>query len=429
VAWDARGRELEARLSPAPDGFLIRVDDSQASYPVTVDPWITVQVVQLKGSDTIPNDGFGAAMAISGDTVLVGAPYHNEGIEGAAGAAYVFERNQGGTNKWGQVAKLNSGFVTEAELFGARVGLDGDTAAVLSPWGVLTAFVDRITVFERNEGGANAWGQVAVLGIGLDVVDSFALGGERIVMASNSADAGGESISDVLGMAYDANTGTLYGVDENDHLVTIDPATGEATHVGSIGVQAVEGLAFDPLSSTLYGSTAKPLNGSQLLVIDKNTGDGTIVGTIGFSHVLGLAFDPNTGTLYGASNQFSDPLIVIDTTTGAGTEVGPTGLPQVDGLAFDPDTNTLYACFKGSQGAQKAAIIDTTTGAGTSLGLVGFDNLLGLAFDTATATLLGAEQSTGSSWRSTRQPRRGRRSVRSRRSWKAPAGCSSSRGW
>ena len=53
-------------------------------------------------SDGALNDNFGRAVAIDGDTIVVGAPSNSE-AGGEAGAAYVFERSG---VAWPQVAKL-----------------------------------------------------------------------------------------------------------------------------------------------------------------------------------------------------------------------------------------------------------------------------------------------------------------------------------
>ncbi|MEZ5301989.1 MAG: FG-GAP repeat protein [Verrucomicrobiales bacterium] len=82
-------------------------------------------------------DRFGGAVAISGDTVVVGALGEDSGASGvnsvpdesasSAGAAYVFVRN-GGT--WSQQAYLKPGNPGASDLFGTSVAVSGDTVAV-----------------------------------------------------------------------------------------------------------------------------------------------------------------------------------------------------------------------------------------------------------------------------------------------------------
>ena len=65
---------------------------------------------------------FGHSVAVSGDTMVVGAP--NEG------AAYVFEYDEG---KWDQVARLTPNGSTSMSWFGWSVAISGDTVAVGAP--------------------------------------------------------------------------------------------------------------------------------------------------------------------------------------------------------------------------------------------------------------------------------------------------------
>ena len=73
-----------------------------------------VQEAELRASDATvrPEDAdlFGFGVAISGDTILVGAPGNNPGGEKPeAGAAYVFVRTVGeNTVTWLQQAKLTA---------------------------------------------------------------------------------------------------------------------------------------------------------------------------------------------------------------------------------------------------------------------------------------------------------------------------------
>ncbi len=74
-----------------------------------------------------PGDFFGAAVAIEGERVLVGA----YGRDAQAGAAYVFERVG---EKWVQVQVLTAEVPTADELVGGRVALR-DGRALISGWG------------------------------------------------------------------------------------------------------------------------------------------------------------------------------------------------------------------------------------------------------------------------------------------------------
>jgi hypothetical protein len=98
----------------------------------------------LKGADTDEFDAmqFGSSVAISGDTIVVGAPEESSSttsvINGAsggatdvganqAGAAYVFVRNAG---TWTQQAYLKASDPQASDYFGFDVAIDGNTVAV-----------------------------------------------------------------------------------------------------------------------------------------------------------------------------------------------------------------------------------------------------------------------------------------------------------
>lgn len=83
----------------------------------------------VTGSDVLDGDKFGAAVAISGDTMVAGA-YQHDIDYGNCGAAYVFERNEGGTDNWGQVAKLMASDAEGSDNLGYAVAIDGDTIVV-----------------------------------------------------------------------------------------------------------------------------------------------------------------------------------------------------------------------------------------------------------------------------------------------------------
>ncbi len=65
LVFDASGRELSARLEPSAAGLVILVDDSAATYPITVDPVLEGPVWTHEGDQTDAN--FGHSVASAGD--------------------------------------------------------------------------------------------------------------------------------------------------------------------------------------------------------------------------------------------------------------------------------------------------------------------------------------------------------------------------
>lgn len=116
---------------------------------------------ELISNEASPNSGFGWAVGISGDVVIVGA-YLDDAPGTHSGAAYLFERNVGGVDQWGERAQLH-GAGHAYDWAGWAVGVADDVAIVgakredVSP-GIVAEDSGAAYVFERDHGGPNAWG-------------------------------------------------------------------------------------------------------------------------------------------------------------------------------------------------------------------------------------------------------------------------------
>jgi hypothetical protein len=128
-AYDAEGKNLRARLEVRGERVLLRVDDVHARYPVVVDPW--VRLAELSPSDGQPMDQFGYAVAIDGNTVVVGAPLAQFRKTEINGAAYVFVKPASGWRNISQTAKLTPS--NHAYKFGSAVAVSGNTVVVGAP--------------------------------------------------------------------------------------------------------------------------------------------------------------------------------------------------------------------------------------------------------------------------------------------------------
>lgn len=84
---------------------------------------------KLTAADARAGNYFGAAVALDGDRALIGAPLGGDDayFAGDAGSAYLFERR--GT-RWEQIAKLTVAKPASGDLFGRALALAGDTALI-----------------------------------------------------------------------------------------------------------------------------------------------------------------------------------------------------------------------------------------------------------------------------------------------------------
>ena len=97
------------------------------------------QQAQLIASDGAASDYFGGSVAISGDTVVVGA-YGDDGGDAGQGSAYVFARS--GTT-WTEQAKLTASDGAANDYFGRSVAMSGDTAVVGATYDEVGANADQ----------------------------------------------------------------------------------------------------------------------------------------------------------------------------------------------------------------------------------------------------------------------------------------------
>lgn len=116
------------------------------------------QSSKLVASDPAQGANFGMAVAIAGGTIVVGASGDSR-LGQNSGAAYVFEQ-PAGLAQWNQTAKLVPNDLTAGDLFGYRgaVAISGDTIAI-GALGNDTAAPDAGTVFlfKRSEGELGQW--------------------------------------------------------------------------------------------------------------------------------------------------------------------------------------------------------------------------------------------------------------------------------
>jgi hypothetical protein len=147
---------------------------------VSTADWTSVQQqAYLKASSPGGADEFARAVAISGDTVVVGVDYEDSrGTD--SGAAYVFVRN--GTN-WSEQAYLKAANAAAGDRFGFAVAISGDIIVVGA---LFEAGTGAAHVFVRN--GTNWTEQAYLKASNAEADDLFAdevaISGETIVVAS-----------------------------------------------------------------------------------------------------------------------------------------------------------------------------------------------------------------------------------------------------
>lgn len=113
----------------------------------------------LTASDAADGDHFGNSVAVAGDTVVVGSKWDNHEAGAAAGSAWVFHRDSGA---WYPEAKLTAGDTMAGDRFGMAVALSEDTLLVGATHVDHTGVTDAGAVYVYIRQGA-LWSQQARL--------------------------------------------------------------------------------------------------------------------------------------------------------------------------------------------------------------------------------------------------------------------------
>lgn len=311
----------------------LHIDDDGASYPLSIDPLIWTEVTKLFGNDTDGGDGFGK-VAVDGDMAVVGAQLADTGGVDT-GAAYIFARAQGGADKWGLVTKLVCVGCQDADRFGHSVAISGDVVVVgadLDDTGGTNA--GAAYVFARDEGGTDNWGQVKKL-VASDAQDddrfgtSVAISGDVVLVGAYKHDSAGLDAGAAFVFSRNAggtdNWGQLSTAGDNGKLTASD-AQPEDRFGGSVSVSgdvAIVGAWLEDEKGDFAGaayvfSRNHPAadNWGQLLsagtngkltASDAGAGDqfGKAVAISGDFAIIGAPLEDTAGSQAGAAYVFS----------------------------------------------------------------------------------------------------------------------------
>jgi hypothetical protein len=206
------------------------VIDAGAAYVFMFDGTQWVQKQKLTASDGAQSDNFGVSVAIDGNVIVVGS-YHADSPAVDAGAAYVYRFN--GTT-WVEEEKLTASDAAAGDTFGRSVAVKDDVIAVGAPTDDLTTGTDAGSVYVyRYKGSFLLWQEEQKLtasdGTNYDYL------GFSVAMRDHDTVLAGAYGHDVTGGMFDA--GGVY----------------EFVHSGSSWKQNQELIADDAAYADQYG--------------------------------------------------------------------------------------------------------------------------------------------------------------------------------
>jgi len=202
------------------------------------------QQAKLTATDGAAGDRFGYSVAISGDTAVVGAHFDGVGANAQQGSAYVFVRS--GTT-WSQQAMLTAADGAASDLFGTSVAISGETAVVGAPYHHVGANADQGSAYVFVRSGTT-WNQqqqlTAADGATYDKFGySVAISGDTAVVGACADEVGANAMQ---GSAYVfVRSGTTWS--QQQQLTASDGAAGDefGYSVALSGETAVVGAYLD----------------------------------------------------------------------------------------------------------------------------------------------------------------------------------------
>jgi hypothetical protein len=338
------------------DDYAIQDDDQGSVYIFERDEggsdnW--GEVTKITASDGEPKDYFGNSVSISIDTVVVGSTGSNNDL----GSAYIYERDEGGVDNWGEVAKATASDGEEGDNFGNSVSIDVDTIVVTAPFDDIDENQDQGSgyIFERNLGGENNWGMADKItasdGNSSEYFGNHVSISDDIIIVGNCFDniSGNEN----QGSAY------LYYLSSSNNIPII--TTPDVTIAFEDSQYYIDYDAYDSDGDTLTWSVSTNTTG--WLTIDSNT--GILSGTPLNSDVGSWTVNVSVSDGHGGMDFSNFTLEVINTNDAPQITTSNVVITNVDErysvdyeatdddldtLSWDVDTNATWLGIVGSTG-------------------------------------------------------------------------------
>jgi hypothetical protein len=363
-------------------------ENSGAVYVFVRDETTWFQQAYLKASNSDAGDRFGTSIAISGDTVVVGAPVEDSsatGIDGdqtdnsadRAGAAYVFIRN--GTT-WSQQAYIKASNTDVRDGFGSSVAISGDTVAVAavgedsSATGIdgdqadnSATIAGAIYVFARS---GTTWSQEAyVKASNTEPSDSFgtalALSGETLVVAAPEDDSSATGVNGDQADNSATGSGAVYvfvrtgeSWSQQAYIKASNTGVGDLLGLGGVAVSG-DILA---VGTTFEDSSATGINGDQ----DDNSASlaGAVYvfarsGTTWAQEAYLKASNNEAGDQFGAAIALSGEILAVGASQEASSSTGVNGNQADNGAE---GSGAVYLFLRSDERWTQAAYLKASNG-------------------------------------------------------------------
>ena len=373
--------------APKEDGIGIGVnptidesgDDSGAAYVFTRSGGVWSQTAYVKASNTGDYDEFGSAVAVTGDVLVVGAPFESGSGQGInplddddgfnVGAAYVYRRAAG---VWAFEAYVKASNAGDGDQFGLSVAAAGETFVAGAPEEDSSGEgVNPVPDNSANQSGAayvfahheGNWSEQAMLkASNTGAADYFgtavAVFGDRVLVGAFDEDGDGADL-DPLNNNLSSGSGAAYlfrraaGVWSQGHYIKA-PNTGSGDSFGqsvavsssTLGIGAPfeegDGAGVDPVEND-----GAFFAGAAYVLTDANGGGGTPAISIAGDADFGRIVLPGAETRFFTISNTGTADLSVSSITAGGDAVITNVVPAVE-------ASTLYAL--GSNGSGQLGI-------------------------------------------------------------------------
>ncbi len=399
------------------DGLIHRLlqRDAAGAFNPMGSSGVFLQNAFLQGSNTEYSDEFGYAIAISGDTLVVGAMNEDSsasGIDGAqnnndakdSGAVYVFVNHDG---FWDQQAYIKSSNSEACDYFGYSVALSGDTLVVGAIGEASNAAGDQANNDLEQAGAAyvfvrdgTSWTQQAYLKAPYpDTNDNFgnsvAVSGDTIVIGAN------QEWSDATGVDWDASNNSMVAAGAAYVFVRNGTDWSQQAYLKASNTQAANQFGFSVgisgdtivVGAKQESSGSSGVNGNQSQTVNPRNQAGAAYvfvreGTTWSQQAYLKASNPNAWYYFGISVAIDGETVVVGSNAEWGGSAGVNGNQSNQtvggsGAAYvfvrDGETWSQQAYLKSDHPMQNDEF-------GRTVGITGDTIVVGIPFDDGLAT-------------------------------------------
>jgi hypothetical protein len=362
----------------------IGTNTKQGAVYVFVEPaggWTNAtDTAKLTASDGAADDEFGSSVAVSGGTVVAGVPNAMVEATPQVGAAYVFVEPAGGWVSATQTAKLTASDLFEDDAFGLSVAVSGNTIVAGAPGACNGCGFSQAAVYvfvEPAGGWATATTQTAELTASDGGVyandylgNSVAVSGNTIVAGADHTTVGGNSyqgaayvfVEPAGGWTNGTETAKLTASDgvTNNYLGYAVAASGSTIVAGApfatVGANAAQGAAYvfgppaQPAITGISPSSGPPAGGTTVTITGSGFTDATRVAfgavaatsyaVVSATQITAVSPAQATGSHYivvtgpgGTSPTVSAAIYTYKTPAPAITSISPSSGPPAGGTS------------------------------------------------------------------------------------------------